>query len=93
MGLGSSSFLLGIDIGTSSTKACLYTDEGQLIASATYEYNINYVKPTWAEENPTDWWNAALKCIHHLLKKSKVNEIIGISVSGLTPNCVPIDDK
>ena len=42
MGLSSNSFLLGIDIGTSSTKACLYSDEGELVASATYEYKINY---------------------------------------------------
>ncbi|NVM53854.1 MAG: xylulokinase [Candidatus Helarchaeota archaeon] len=92
MGLGSSSFLMGIDIGTSSTKACLYSDEGQLVASATHEYTINYVKPTWAEENPNDWLNATFKCIDEILKKSKVTEIIGISVSGLTPNCVPIDE-
>lgn len=91
MGLNSSSLLLGIDVGTSSTKACLYTDEGLLVESAIQEYSINYVKPTWAEENPDDWLNAAIKCIEIILKKSKVTDITGISISGLTPNCVPID--
>lgn len=93
MGLGSSSFLLGIDIGTSSTKACLYSDEGQLVASASQDYSIHYPKPTWAEENPDDWLNATIICIKEILKKSKVTEVIGVSISGLTPNCVPIDAK
>ncbi|NVM02517.1 MAG: xylulokinase [Candidatus Helarchaeota archaeon] len=93
MGLNSSSFLLGVDIGTSSTKTCLFTDEGRLIASETQEYPINYPKPAWAEENPDDWLNATIKGIKVVIKSSKINssDIIGISISGLTPNCVPID--
>lgn len=91
MGLNSSSFLLGIDIGTSSTKACLYTDEGQLVADTLQEYSIHYPKPVWAEENPNDWLNAAFKCIEIVLKKANSADIAGISISGLTPNCVPID--
>ena len=68
MGLNSSTFLLGVDIGTSSTKACLYSDEGQLVASASQEYSINYPKPTWAEENPDDWLNASISCIQLILR-------------------------
>ncbi|MHA1649961.1 MAG: xylulokinase [Candidatus Helarchaeota archaeon] len=93
MGFNSSICLLGIDIGTSSTKASLYTDEGQLLASASAEYEIYYPKPTWAEENPDDWFNATINCIQAILRKTKVTEIAGISISGLTPNCVPINTE
>ncbi len=93
MGLNSSSILLGIDVGTSSTKACLYSDEGKLLATATQDYAINYPKPTWAEENPNDWLSASINCIKILLRKSRVSEVAGISISGLTPNCVPIDQN
>ena len=95
MGINSSSFLLGIDIGTSSTKTCLFTDEGTLVAEDSQEYKTVYPKPAWAEENPNDWLNASLKTAKNVLKRSKINtgDIAGISISGLTPNCVPIDER
>ena len=95
MGINSSSLLLGVDIGTSSTKTCLFTDEGKLVAEDTQEYKTNYPKPAWAEENPDDWLNASIVTIKNVLKSSKIKagDIAGISISGLTPNCVPIDQK
>jgi len=95
MGINSSSFLLGVDIGTSSTKTCLFTDEGKLVGEDFQKYKTDYPKPAWAEENPDDWLNASVSTIKNVLKSSKINagDIAGISISGLTPNCIPIDQN
>jgi xylulokinase len=86
-------FLLGIDIGTSSAKTVLCDVNGNKISSSSAEYLIYYPRPTWAQENPDDWWNATKKIIKQTIKEANVEseDIVGISVSGMAPNCVPVD--
>ncbi len=38
-------YLIGVDLRTSSTKATLYTTEGNLVAESTVEVPIYYLKP------------------------------------------------
>jgi hypothetical protein len=50
---------LGIDTGTSGTKAVLIDETGNLLASYTQEYELSTPFPQWAEQHPdTDWWEA-----------------------------------
>ena len=44
--------LLGIDIGTSSTKALLMDENGTTIALKKQFYRISIPQPGWAEQNP-----------------------------------------
>lgn len=54
------SYLLGIDLGSSSVKVALVdADSGQCVASASYpdtEAPIKAQQPGWAEQRPDDWW-------------------------------------
>ena len=53
-------YLLGYDIGSSSVKASLVdAQNGKCVASAFYpksEAAIIAVKPGWAEQEPSSWW-------------------------------------
>lgn len=53
-------YLLGYDIGSSSVKASLVdAQSGRCVASAFYpksEAAIIAVKPGWAEQEPSSWW-------------------------------------
>ena len=53
-------YLLGYDIGSSSVKASLVdAQSGKCVASAFYpksEAAIIAVKPGWAEQEPSSWW-------------------------------------
>ena len=40
-----STFLLGIDIGTSACKAALFREDGALVASADSAYAVQYPHP------------------------------------------------
>lgn len=50
---------LGLDLGTSSLKALLVGEAGQVVASASAPYAVRYPQPGWAESDPQDWWSAA----------------------------------
>lgn len=40
-------YLLAHDLGTSGNKATLFSTEGQLIASCTYNYDVYYSNNNW----------------------------------------------
>jgi len=50
--------LVGIDVGTSGTKALVMHDDGVVTRRATAEYPLSTPHPGWAEQDPTDWWAA-----------------------------------
>jgi len=86
-------YLLGIDVGTSSTKSELFNIEGKPVAVAQEEYPIISPKVGYAEEDPENgWWQALQHTVKEVLKLSKVNprEILGVCVSG-TNACVAVD--
>ena len=48
-------YLIGVDVGTSGTKAALFDELGRTIASKTIEYPKYQPKNGWAEQDPEDW--------------------------------------
>ena len=51
--------VLGIDVGTSGTRAVIVDGTGRIVASATEEH-APFASPRigWAEQSPEDWWRA-----------------------------------
>jgi len=89
------SYLMGIDIGTSSTKAILIDEEGNLIGSAICEYPLYQEKIGWAEQDPEDWWKATCKVTKEIITKTnaKPSDIKGIGLSGQMHGAVLLDSK
>jgi len=77
-------FLLGIDIGTSGTKALVCDLDGQVLATATAEHDIASPQPGWSEQDPLQWWDATCEATKTVVKKAKVKagECKGIGLSG-----------
>jgi xylulokinase len=86
-------YILAHDIGTTGDKATLFDLDGHLISSVLKEYNLYQSQPTWAEQNPEDWWAAFIASTQEILKISKVNpiDIVAIGFSGQMMGCLPID--
>jgi xylulokinase len=77
------SYLLGIDIGTSSAKAILFDPEtAETAAVAGHEYPIQKPAPDRAEQNPNDWCNATVEVVHRVLSQVENPEVTAISFSG-----------
>ena len=82
-----SQYLIGIDVGTSSIKACVVdASTGQTIASShspSEEMTVSAVQAGWAEQHPDLWWEHTIKSVKMALQKTTVDaksiSAIGIS--------------
>ncbi len=50
--------VIGVDIGTQSTKALLVRHDGSIVAQASKSYAPDTPRPSWAEQWPDVWLNA-----------------------------------
>ncbi len=87
-------YLIGIDLGTSSTKTVLFDEAGEVIASASKEYPLYTPHNGWAEQKPEDWRDAALETIAQVVKDSGVtaDDIKGLGISGQMHGLVMLDE-
>ena len=79
------SYLLGIDIGTTNIKVILFDVElNQILDIESITYEINTPSKSYAEYNPSKWYNHVCKCINKLLLNNNIESklINGIGVSG-----------
>jgi len=59
----SEAFVVGVDIGTQSTKALLCNSAGRIIAQYSRGYRPDTPRPLWAEQWPAVWLDAVIECI------------------------------
>jgi xylulokinase len=85
--------ILAHDLGTTGNKASLYDDQGCVRASAFYGYPTLYAQPTWAEQDPEQWWQAVCVSTKTLLAEARVApaDVACISFSGQMMGCVAVD--
>ena len=88
-----SSYLLGIDIGTSSCKAAVFDRAGLVKASVSVKYPVIYQHHGWAEQDPEAWWQAVCQALKKLWDRGGVRpeEIACIGVDGQSWSAIPID--
>lgn len=86
-------YLLGVDLGTSGTKTVLFDTSGKVVAAKTIEYPLYQPANGWAEQSPSDWWNAVVNGISYVITKSQIaaSEIAGIGLSGQMHGLVMLD--
>ena len=60
--------LVGLDVGTTGVKGIAISPKGELLATASEEYELSTPRPGWAEQDPEDWWRAAQACLARLPK-------------------------
>ncbi len=65
-------YLLGIDIGTSSTKSVLLSELGEIVVIGRQAYDFDTPRPGWAEQEPEVWWDAAKSAIAQVLQQSAI---------------------
>jgi len=89
----SNQYILIHDIGTTGSKACLFSVDGELISTYYYRYDTFYPGPNMAEQRPQDWYEAVIISTRELLRKTKVEpqNIVAISWSGQMMGTIPVD--
>ena len=84
---------IGIDLGTSGLKMLLVAADGKILAENTQTYPVFYPKPGWSEQNPEDWYDAALRGLKALLEGQDRAAVKGISFGGQMHGLVILDEK
>jgi len=88
-------YLIGVDLGTSACKTVIFSLEGKKISEAQKEYPVYHPKPTWAEQKPREWWEAAAETIRECIRRAKIKstEIAGLAVDSQREAVVPIGEN
>ena len=88
------SIVIGVDVGTSGTKAIAMDAGGQVLASALVEYPLHSPKPNWAEQDPADWKRASFEALSRLAGAlgARATEVKGIGLTGQMHGSVFLDE-
>ena len=76
-------YLIALDQGTTSSRAVLFTVEGQMIATAAYEFKQHYPQPGWVEHDPADILSTQIEALRSVLRKTDITpaEIAAIGIT------------
>ncbi|CAN7498991.1 FGGY-family carbohydrate kinase [Trinickia sp. LjRoot230] len=92
-------YVIGIDIGTQSTKAVLADGNGAIVAQHASSYRPDTPKPLWAEQWPSVWFDAVRECIAACTREARANGIDARAIKGLAISSlyggsgVPVDEQ
>jgi FGGY-family pentulose kinase len=77
-----SPLFLGLDVGTQSVRAALFDPEGNCRGYATAPLDTFHPQPAWAEQDPAQWWQAALSAVPQALSKAAASnsDVAGIGL-------------
>ncbi|MGI9086037.1 MAG: FGGY-family carbohydrate kinase [Aeromicrobium sp.] len=90
------SLLLGIDLGTGSSKGVLATPDGQIVATAVRPrpHSMSMPFPGWAEVDAVEvWWQDVMALSRELVPQAAGAEIAAVCVSGVGPCLVLADEE
>jgi xylulokinase len=86
-----SELLLGIDLGTSSSKGVLATPAGDVVATAERPHELSLPRPGWAEHDAeTVWWADFVAICRELVDRA-ASPPAALCVSGIGPCLLAAD--
>jgi len=87
-------YFLGIDTSTTSSKALLMDESGSVVLAASSPHTLQTPRPLWSEQNPQEWWDAAVMSIRAVIGKAGISgESIGaVGLTGQMHGLVLLDE-
>jgi sugar (pentulose or hexulose) kinase len=76
------SYVIGVDGGTESLRAFVFDLDGLPRGSHATAYKTDFPKPSWAEQDPEDWWQALGASVKGALAKANIaaQDVIALCV-------------
>jgi ribulokinase len=86
-------YVIGVDGGSESLRAFVFDLEGDPRGSHATAYKTDFPQPSWAEQNPEDWWQALSASVKAALAQAKVaaEEVIALCVDTTCCSVVTLD--
>ncbi|MFV0465413.1 MAG: xylulokinase [Lachnospiraceae bacterium] len=88
------SYVIGMDCGTTNLKAVLLSAEGKIIARASRPSEYLHPGPLMQEQNAQGWWKRTVEIIRELLGSIEEADrylVKGICISSHTVTLLPVD--
>ncbi|MDR0899501.1 MAG: gluconokinase [Lactobacillaceae bacterium] len=86
-------YYIGVDLGTTSTKAVLFDEAGSVVASANHGYDLYRDASGMAEEDPEEILTAFQEAVYEVVKKAKAEpeEVVAVSFSSAMHSLIAFD--
>ncbi len=92
------SLVLGIDVGTTSTKVVIADPGGGVLAQASEPAALFSPHPGWAEADPGQWWANVGRLVPAVLAAASAAgravtaaDIAAVATTGMVPAVIPVD--
>ena len=87
-------YFLGIDTSTTSSKAILVDEHGEVVTVASSSHTLQTPKPLWSEQDPREWWEAVSASIRLVLENTGISaeSIRAIGLTGQMHGLVLLDE-
>ena len=85
--------MIGVDIGTTSTKAVIFTLDGKPVSHHTVEYPLLRPEPDAAEQDPEAIWQAVLETLKTSVTQCPLttDDIVCVSFSAAMHSVIAVD--
>jgi xylulokinase len=84
--------VIGIDVGSSGTCAQAIEASGSLLASAYRSYDVSFVQPGWADQDPEAWMTAVVETVSEARAAVRGRRISAIAFGSQLDGLVALDD-
>ena len=62
-------YILSLDQGTTSSRAILFNENGEMLSTAQKEFKQYYPEPGWVEHDPMEIWETQLEVARQAIEK------------------------
>ncbi|WP_202079296.1 gluconokinase [Caldalkalibacillus salinus] len=87
----SKKYVIGLDLGTTSAKAVLFTYDGHVVTDVEETYPLHHPHPSWAEQNPDQIVQAAEKVLGHIVTRYPADDILAVGLSSAMHSLICVD--
>jgi len=84
--------IIGVDIGTTSTRSIVFDLSGKVLQACYKEYPILNPHPTYSEQDPEEVFTAVLSTLKDALASVNQKELLGISFSSAMHSLLLVDE-
>lgn len=90
-----SRFILALDQGTTSSRALLFDEGGEIVGLEQFEFAQSFPKPGWVEHDPHEIWDSQLRAARGALEKVSASaaEVAAIGITNQRETTVVWDRK
>lgn len=85
-------YMLGVDIGTTSTKAVLFSEKGEVIQQENIGYPLHTPDISTAEQDPEEIFRAVLQAMSNIMNNQTEKKLSFVSFSSAMHGVIAMDE-